>query len=551
MDIPFDPRPTVAPAGASGVFLNVNPNPNAFGASVAEGIKSVGASLGTAGDQTAQTAMMFQKEYNESATDQANSSYEAKARDLLFGQNGFYTKKGQDAMDAMVPTSQDLEGARQDVRAQLNNPEQQRMYDYMTRRSASRELYQMQAHATTEFRVWQGDTAKGAIENEVNNSATYWNDDQKFAQSIGNIRIQAAKLLQLKGIDPESDTGKAEITHYTSEAWSARVRSVMAQDAGVAREMFDANADQIDAGHRAVLDQQITSHQYMQIARQESQQRSADAQAERQLRSTQAANLAQFTGDVLGGKPVDWGKMADLVRTQQVAPHVPEFLMSLQSRRGAGAETDRADTVIALHKMLNDPTVSVDDRMAAISGAARGRAITATTAGTLVDAAFKRDQKGDNQTARESRASVLAAAGVPDGLINIGHEDAARKAQVEVEWTNRVTNGGEDPIAVRDDMIPRYMPSGIPPSTWPIPKYGPITSSDDAAKVATATKAAFDAGQITAAKYQSEKANIVNYGSFFQRLDASRAAAASVKSQQSPSGNKAKLKGVVPAESGS
>lgn len=541
--------PSVAPAGATGVFERIDANPSSFGGLSASALAGVGRDTGRLGDVLSEHAVTMQKQYNETATDAANTAFEGRVRDTLFGEDGFYSKKGRDALDAMTPTAKALEDIRTQARESLANNEQRRMFDYTTRRSAARELYQMQNHATTEFNVWQGDEAKGAISNEVNNSATYWNDNQRFSESLAKIKTQTDKLSQLKGIDPASEAGKAAVQHSQSEAWTARIRSVMALDPNTARELFDANADYLDAPHRANLDAQITQHQYMADSREATRARTEEANAQRDQQRTQAGNLAQLTGDVLKGKPINWNSLGDMVTTQQIAPHAVDFLMSLQHKRAAGPESDKADVVIGLHRTLNDPSVSVDDKMAAISGAARGGHLTATTAGALVDKAFSLETKGDNQVARDARSSLMAGVGVPDGMVNIDHDERRRKAAALTEWTDRVDVKGEDPIQVRNDLMEKYSPPGQPPANWPRPSMGAVNSTQEVQAIAARTKAAADAGQITPEQYQVEKTNLVRFAQFYQRLDAARAAAdAAMKNKPQQGGGKAKLRGVVAGE---
>lgn len=548
--LPTDPSQpmTVAPAPPPGAYESVQANPAAFGATIGAAGERLGATLGQAGDQQAQVALMYQKEYNEAAVDQQNTTFASGARDQA---GNFRTLRGKDALDARQGTLDQIEQLRQSARAGLANPQQQRMFDYISRREQQRYLDEVSFHAFQEGKVWQGDVAVGAINNEINNSALYWNDNNAFAQSLGKIQVQAGKLLQLKGIDPASDAGKAAITHYTSEAWSARIRSVMAQDPDTARALFDANADYLDAAHRSVLDQQITQHQYMSSMRADMEERRAEMTAAREQATTQAGNLASYTGDILSGKSVTPGQIADAVRTQQLAPHAAEFLLSLQ-RRPLGPVEDRPNAVVSLHQLLNDEYATVDDKMQAITAASRAGVITAATAGSLVDAAYKRDTTGENQVAKEARGAALAAAGVPDGLVNLNKDEAARKAAVEIEWTNRVTRGHEDPLAVRDDLVRRYQPSGTAPLTWPQPHYGLIHSTQDAQAVWAATRAAHDRGELSEAQFHAEAANINRFAGFYKQQDAARAAAAQAAAQRNAqrSGPHAQLKGVVGSPEG-
>jgi hypothetical protein len=548
--LPFDDRATVAPVGGVTPYQRGDfATPEKFGAFEAQGLARMGGAFEQTGDMAARQALALQKDYNETATDAANTAFEGNVRPIV---GDFSTLRGEDAMRGRADTLTKIEQLRQSTRESLTNPEQKKLFDYLSRRAQSRYLNEVEFHAAREQKVWMGDTAKGAIVNEVNNSGTYWDDDQRFAESIGNIKIQASKLLRLQGVDPESDAGKAQITHYTSEAWSARIRSVMAQDAGTARQLFDANADYLDAAHRASLDAQLTSHQYTQMVRDDMQSRRAEADARRNMETQQAATLAKLTADTLGGKPPSTGSMAELVRTQQLAPHAAEFVLSLAKRRTAGPDDDNATAVISLHKTLNDSTLSIDDKMAAITAASKGGYIKAATAGALVDRAYNGEMRGDNVVARQALSATLAAVGAPDGMINLSHEEKQRKAQVLVEWGNRVTVGNEDPTQVRDELIERYAPPGTPPATWARPKFGTVTSSADVQAVAQQTRDALAAGRITPSAAAQEGVLLKQYADFYQRLDAARAAATAARKAQpaNTSSNKAKLRGVSATQEG-
>lgn len=553
-DVPFNPNPTVAPAGAPGVFLNVERNPNAFGASVAQAGQNLGATLDQAGTQTAQTVMKFQQEYNESAVDKANTALEKRNREnVLFGPDGFYNKRGGDAMDAMGPASQQLEQNRLDARASLSNPEQQRMFDYMTRRSASRELYQMQAHATTEFRVWQGDTAKGAIENEVNNSATYWNDDQRFAQSVGAIKIQAAKLLTLKGIDPDSDTGKAEITHYTSEAWSARIRSVMAQNPSVAREMFDANADQMDAGHRAVMDQQLTSHQWTQTMRETAAAQKDEQIAAKQQRDFQTGNEADMMGRAVSGKAPTTGELADALRTQAITPAAYHSIIAVT--RGAADAPSDPRLLASMYGRIGDPNnpLTKDEVLAAA-----GRGLHGGAAASLMQALNASSRREESPVASGLYASLKTALGghnVEQGIVDLtkeaGRQDAALWAQAQAEWTNRVRVKGEDPQAVFSDMIPRYQQKPAVPAYLPAPRLGAVLSIDDVKARSAETLAAVKSGQMSPADAAAQSQLLGQYEKFYQVQAARNAAALAAKPKAPtapPASGKSKARGIAAQE---
>lgn len=539
--------PSIAPAGASGVFEGVDAGAEHFGAFTAQAGQRLGATLERAGDLYSQQAIEHQKNVNESATDAALTSWEGNVRPSV---GSFKELRGSDAMNARAGTIEQVESMRKDARGALQNPQQRQMFDAISRRAAARYLDDVEFHAAREAKVWMGDTAVGAITNEVNNSATNWGDNQRFAESLGIIKLKTDKLSQLKGIDPDSDAGRANVQHYQSEAWTARIRSVMAADPDVARELYDANADHLDAAHRASLDQQITSHQWTKMMRDQTQQAREDRDADKAMRTVQTANLAKYTADTLQGKAPSAGQLADLIRTQQLPVHAAEFLPALAKKKTPGAEEDNALAVIELHKVLADHSLSVDDKTKVISGAVTRGFLKSSTAGSLVDQAYRSAAKGDSDEARQDLSSVMHAVGVPDGMVNMNRDEQRRKAAVLVEWGDRVTRGAEASKDVRNDLIEKYNPPGQPPVTWPRPKFGAVNSTQDVQAVAQRTDAAIKAGQLTPERGQAEKENLVRYAQFYQKLDQARAAAAAVRKDQPKSGEKAKLKGVVPAPAG-
>src|SRR3990167_2213746 len=218
--VPYQPLQTVQPNQPLD-YQRIQANPEAFGAGVGRATQQLGGQIGQFGDVLAKHQDIFIKEQNATQVDEANIAFEQGVRDTLFGgpdSPGFYSLKGADAYKAMPETAKKIEELRASVKGQLANPEQEKMYDYITRRSLSRDLYTMSSHAATENRNWRINTAKGSINNEINNTSVYWNDDKRFQYSLENIKIQAERLAKLEGIDSASDAGKAMVSSYQSQA---------------------------------------------------------------------------------------------------------------------------------------------------------------------------------------------------------------------------------------------------------------------------------------------------------------------------------------------
>jgi hypothetical protein len=255
--IPFQNRPEVEPEHASGAFRREQATPGDFGAHRAAGLESVGGAGQRAGDVMASNAIAFQRQQNETDVDAANTAFEAKKREVLFEPGGFYDKKGKDAYDSMGSTAKSIEDLRAEVRGGMTNPEQQRMFDTISRRSTEMDLRAMSRHAAAQNQEYRVGVAEASIQNAQAESAAYWNDPYRFALSVGNIKIHAENRARLMGrTDPEEI--KADVNHYVGQAWVARIKGTMQHDPIAAEQMFKANAGEIgDLGAKVQLEHEL------------------------------------------------------------------------------------------------------------------------------------------------------------------------------------------------------------------------------------------------------------------------------------------------------
>lgn len=257
--IPFQDSPTVAPSGPPGVFQNSPASPSLLGGSQASALQNVGSSLLKLGDVQAENAIRLQRIKNETDVDNANTQYDSMRRDVLFGDNGFYTKHGKDAYDAMTPTAQTMEDMRQEVKSSLQSPEAQRMFDIYSRRSTEIDMRSMSMHAATEYKSYQVGTAEASIKNSQAEAYSYYNDPYRFSLALGNIKMQAENRARLLGrTDPEQI--QADVSHYVGQTWVARIEGTMQHDPILADQMYRANADQIgDVAAKVQLEHNLKS----------------------------------------------------------------------------------------------------------------------------------------------------------------------------------------------------------------------------------------------------------------------------------------------------
>jgi hypothetical protein len=541
--IPGQTTQTVFGQPPGGDYLNVQASPEAFGSQVAQEGRRLGGVVSDFGD-LAQHAVKFQQQQNEAEVDQSNSLFEQQKRDQAAK---FYSLQGKDAVDAYKGTSETIEDLRQSVKNGLGNREQQRMFDYISRRSTDSELYRMSVHAAGQNKEWLKTTAVGAINNEINNSATYWNDDTQFANSMGNIKLQAEKLVRLQGIDPDSEAGKVAVTHYQGEAWQARIRSVMQQSPDVAREMFDANADQIDAAHRSTLDSQITQHQYMFASKQAAQEQRDQARAEHFQKLAQQETFSTVFADAMNGK-FDPQRASDLVRAQVITPEQALAAQneSVKATEARGHSPDEFRLWIALANGSAGP-----NQIAA--GAGPGGTLSAETAAQMGKFWAEKQQGLLRLTDEQNWDSVsdsIGAKALSMGINLFGMDEKVHAqiiSQARTEWTRRVIVGKEDSFKVAEDLRQKYAPMVSDTRMLPRPKVGgDIVDRNTLNSAAAALKDAVNNGRMAPGDANDQAALLNRYKNLFdlQEKNAAKKPAPSVEG----SGKKAKVLGIEPAQ---
>jgi hypothetical protein len=256
---PVQTLPSVRPTGPSGDYLRIGVDPGAFGARSAQALRAVGGATEQVGDVTANAAIRFQQIQNRTDVDAENNVFANESREILWGPNGQYNKKGKDALDGVNPTTKQLEDLRAKHRDSLKNPEAQRMFDTISRREMEMHLDRMAAHASSEYRTYRIGTAKGALTNGMTESGLSWNDPVNFARTLGNIRIQAENLARIEG-RTDSEEIKADVAHYVGQAWVARIKGVSNVNPQMAWDMYQANAEHIQSpADRVVLEHELKS----------------------------------------------------------------------------------------------------------------------------------------------------------------------------------------------------------------------------------------------------------------------------------------------------
>ncbi len=245
--IAYSGVPSAAPTEPGGDYQQIQPTDAAAGANVAQATEQLG-------DTLQSHVVAFQGMQNEATAKDADIAFAQSLDDIQFNpQSGYYNLKGKAAVDAYPEMHKKVMDLYQTQRAALGNPDTQKMFDAVATRRAIFAQGDMSRHAATENQSWIKQAGVGRVGQAINESALDPLNDAKFTRSIGTINDEVEQLGHLEGAPPEKI--KFDQQHYTSEAWTARIKSVMATDPIAAHQMLE-HAD-LDAPHRAALTDEI------------------------------------------------------------------------------------------------------------------------------------------------------------------------------------------------------------------------------------------------------------------------------------------------------
>lgn len=226
----------------------------------------------------------------------------------------------------------------------------------------------------------------------------------------------------------------------------------------------------------------------------------ADFMAERQLRTQQANNEVQLYTDILQGKALDIGQVADMAQRGQLAPGAITTLVDAQARRNAGH--DDPMTLLHAQEAAITGTLTPEQVHAAVAaGTLRG-----STAADLVRVVAARQQQQANAVERHDYNTLrteFSAQAIESGIFGGENKDAATDlwAAAQREWTQRVIVGHESSGSVLTDMTSKYAPGkflGAPPIG------GAVTDIPSLNAAAVTTVRMHQGGQLSDAAYQQQ-----------------------------------------------
>lgn len=209
-------------------------SPDAFGAPVGAAAQRVGGALQQASDAASNAAIQQQAFNNEASVNDAfANSFSSKVRDIT---SGFMQLQGKNAVDGYAQAAQDLNTARLDTRASLNNPAAQRMFDQISMRYVTMEQEAMKRQADQQQLRYNEQASNGLVKSFQQQAADRFNDPINFNRMVNSVALERARYGQTTG-QPDFAID-SQIASDKSQMWIDRLRMLAQKDAVSAYSML-------------------------------------------------------------------------------------------------------------------------------------------------------------------------------------------------------------------------------------------------------------------------------------------------------------------------
>jgi hypothetical protein len=238
--VPYDQGvPSVSPqTGVPNDYQNIPTRPGEFGAHIAQGLQQAGAGALKAGHF-----------FGEVAADQATNNFLDETNKVLYGDpdsgiQGFYSLKGQAAMDAEPGVRKSITDLREKYRGQMGTPDQELLFDQNTRRMQFYLMSEVGRHYENQSNLWATEVNKATDNNALQFISQHADDEEQANHGAADLMKSRLKQLQITaGLTPGPEIVNSTLLDARRAATEARVRALLPTNPGLAQQVLDQQRD--------------------------------------------------------------------------------------------------------------------------------------------------------------------------------------------------------------------------------------------------------------------------------------------------------------------
>lgn len=214
--------------------IDVSASPDAAGAAIGRGMQQLGQGVG----QVAEAVQKIQAFDNENAAKDADNKFADWARERMYGEGGYLTLEGRNAVDARDKLQKELDEKRREFGADLK-PGASRLYQRATDARLSSLGQQAIVHQAQERKTWFRETSEARKATFANDALANYTNPALVNRNIAAGLLELDNRGQLEGWD--GDKLKAEKASYTSGVHGAIVTRLIDENPLAAEKYLKDN----------------------------------------------------------------------------------------------------------------------------------------------------------------------------------------------------------------------------------------------------------------------------------------------------------------------
>ena len=318
----------------------------------ASGLEDVGRGLGALANTTATIAQRQEQERavalelaeanrlkaSQEEARQSVTEFERAKNELFFNpEKGYFNTQGRNAFEGADAATKQL-GELKKQYAESLNPIARQEFDRVADAHITRGISDIQRHSSSNMKAWQQANIEAQVENTLENSSLYWNDEKQLNVQRVLGRTSVLEAAQLQGASPE--VTKEKLQNYESAFAMNTISAATSSSADAGDAAMEKYGSKLEGPDKVKLDNALTAKRKSE----ETQKLASEA-------VIRSGNLIEMYGDRPDARAAILEQVNSIEDTELRKAVMSESTHQLQLKLQADAE-ERGNIFEEAEKML-------------------------------------------------------------------------------------------------------------------------------------------------------------------------------------------------------
>lgn len=227
--------------------IDINATPEAFGAGIGRGMAALGEGMGQAAQAFAQVKQLE----DVTRAKEADNNYAGWLRERMYGENGFMTTEGRNAVDGRRAFEEEAEKKRREFGAGLT-PGAQRSYQNASTARIQSAFQSSIVHTANARKQWFNDASVARVQSFADDALENYQNPALVQKNVAAGVLELRERGRMAGWD--GDTLKAREEEYISGVHKNVALRIAQTDPDAARKYAKANSKSISGKDMTDLD---------------------------------------------------------------------------------------------------------------------------------------------------------------------------------------------------------------------------------------------------------------------------------------------------------